>query len=344
MPKFHLPGKGAFGAGAVFLTGGELQNRGNPLAAGHGLCQVDDQVRRLDQLHQDLRHIVIQGDYQALGQDTGIHLPGPQLHQQNHRQIHYHQCHRVQQCRDPRRTSLPCGKCAGFLAEALNLVLLLAERPQNTNAAEVLPGGRGHTIHVPLNTAVHRHGNQHDTKYDQAQHQNQPQENQSRLGINGKSHHHGTQHHKRRPQQQPQSQVHAVLQLVDIRCHTGDHGGAAHFIDLAVAEPQDMLHHRMAKSAGKAHRRSGRKILGRHRHSQSNNTQHDHHKTHPQNISLVSPANALIYDPGNHQRDQKLKARLQQLKQRAEDTLLLIALHIFPKLFQINHPSCFPVQ
>ena len=80
---------------------------------------------------------------------------------------------------------------------------------------------------------------------------------------------------------------------------------------------QDVLHQHVPQPCGKAHRRHGGKILGAHRHGKADDAQSHHHQTHFDDISGIAAADALIYDPGHHQRNEQLKGRFQKLKQRA---------------------------
>ena len=97
-----------------------------------------------------------------------------------------------------------------------NFRLLLTEGPQDPNACQILPGGRGNAVQLSLDPAVHGHGDQHNAKHDQTQHRNHAGKYRRCLYIDGKGHDHGTKHHKGGPEQQPQCQIHTVLNLVDI--------------------------------------------------------------------------------------------------------------------------------
>ena len=66
-------GNGAVGSGGDVLSGlrdggGCVEDGVDPGQAGQGPGQEDDQVGQLHQLHQDLRHVVDQGDDLPLGQ------------------------------------------------------------------------------------------------------------------------------------------------------------------------------------------------------------------------------------------------------------------------------------
>ena len=233
--KFHLSLQIRSRAGAVFLTRLQIQHRRHPVPAGDSLGDGDDQVCHLDQLHQNLGHIIVEGNDQSLCQHAAFHLQRTHMHQQHHRQIDDHVGHRVHQGGNPSCGQLLAGHVLRFFLKGRNLRVLLAESPQHPNARQILPGRGGHAVKGRLHPPVHGHGDQHNAENDDAQHRNDPGEHQRRLKIDGKSHDHGAEHHEWRAQQQPQCQVHAVLHLIDVGGHPGDHGGCAQLIDLTVA-------------------------------------------------------------------------------------------------------------
>ena len=79
--EFHLSLQIRSRAGAVFLTRFQIQYRRHPVPAGDGLGDGDDQVCHLDQLHQNLGHIIVEGNDQALGQHAAFHLQRAHMHQ-----------------------------------------------------------------------------------------------------------------------------------------------------------------------------------------------------------------------------------------------------------------------
>ena len=233
--KLHVAGQLLRLFFPVLLVAFQPQNRGQPVAAGHGLGKRDDEVRHLDQFNQNLGHIVIEGNHKALRQDTVLDLDGAHLHQNHHRQIDDHIGHGVHKGRNPSGGELAGGQAIGLLFKAHYLGVLLAEGPKDPDTCQILPGGGGHAVQRGLHPLVHGHRDEHNTKDNEAQHGNHPGEHQRRLKINGKGHNHGAEYHKRRPQQQPQSQVYAVLHLIDVGGHAGHHGGCAQLVNLAVA-------------------------------------------------------------------------------------------------------------
>ena len=60
-------------ARTVCHAGLRIQHLRDTARAGGGFCDVQDQIGELDELDQDLRHVVIQRDQLALRDDTRVH-------------------------------------------------------------------------------------------------------------------------------------------------------------------------------------------------------------------------------------------------------------------------------
>ena len=240
VPEFHSTPKG-LSLAALPLIVFDGQHRADPVGTGGSLGHVDDQVRHFNELHQDLGHIVVKGDHQALGQDAVLDPDGPYVHQDDNGQVDDHVGHRVHEGGDPPRHQLTPGQGLGPRFKALDLAVLFAEGPEDPDTGEILPGGRGHLVQPALDLLILGHGNEHDAKDNDAQHRDHPHEDQRRLGINGKGHNHSAEDHKGRPEQQPQRQIHAALDLIDVGGHSGNEGRGAQAVDLGIAQPQHVL-------------------------------------------------------------------------------------------------------
>ena len=224
MVKGDLAIQRHFLSGGAFAGGLDLQHLLHPAAAGCRFGHVNDEVCHLNELHQNLGHIVIQGNHHTLGQKPLLHLQRSLVHQKNNTHIDYHKGNGVKKRRNPSGKNLDPVQLFCFLLEFPDLALLLIEGPEDPHAGEVLPGGRGHILQPGLHPSVQGHGHKHNSKDNHTQQRNHPGKHQSGLKINGKGHNHGTEHHKGRPEQQPQGQVHAILHLVNIGSHPGNEG------------------------------------------------------------------------------------------------------------------------
>ena len=220
--------------------------------------------------------------------------------------------------------------CQGvvLLLEALVLGGLPAKGPDDPHAGEVLPGGAQHLVQARLHLLVPGHGPQHHAEHHHRQQGDGHHEHQRRGHVEGKGHHHGAKHHKGGAQQQPQGQVQAVLHLVDVAGHAGDKGGGAHGVHLGVAQGLDVGEQVVPQLGGNAHRGLGREELGGDGAHQAHHAQAGHHQAHAAHIAPIGAGNAHVDDSGHHQGNQQLEGGLQQLEQRPQDALLLIAAHI----------------
>ncbi len=107
--------------------GTDLKDGLDPVAACHGLGDIDNQVCQLDQFHQDLRHVVVQGYHSSLGNEPCLHPKGTGIHQPDDRKIDENVSHRVHECRDPPHIFLCSGQILVAGVKAADLLLLLAE-------------------------------------------------------------------------------------------------------------------------------------------------------------------------------------------------------------------------
>ena len=102
-----------------------------PADGGQRLGYQNDQICQLDQLHQNLGHIVGQRHHFALGNDALLHLAGREPQHCHNAQIDHHIGNRVHQCGNP---SGPHLTLIQILCQILILPLFLflpAECPDN---------------------------------------------------------------------------------------------------------------------------------------------------------------------------------------------------------------------
>ena len=238
-----------------------FQNRAYPVGACQRLGDGNDQIGHLDQLHQNLRHIIDQSHGLALGDDPCIYLFSRYPNHCHDSKIDDHVGDRVHQSRYfPHKNLEPDQLVIGF-PESVDLILLPVEGPDNPRSCQVLSGGQGHLIQLPLYLLVQGHAKAHDPEHHHTEGRNGHHKNHSRLYIHCKGHDHGAEHNKGRTQEKPQSQVESGLDLIYITGHPGDQSGCADRILLTVGEAPDMGEQIIAQICAKAHRRLGGKIL-----------------------------------------------------------------------------------
>ncbi len=298
------------------LARGHFQHALDAVAAGHGLGDVDDQVGQLDQLHQNLGHVVIQRHHRALGDHARLHAEGAGVDQGQDGQVDDHIGDGVHQGRDAAHVLLRGGEFLIFAGKIRRLLRFLAEGANHANARQVFAGNAQHLIQQLLHLFVQRHADEHDAKHHHRQHRNGRGKPQRRAAVHGESHEHRAKHHKGRAQQQAQRQVQARLHLVHIRGHAGDDGRGAHGVQRLIREALDMGKQRVPQLLGEAHGGLGGKVLRRDRAQQADQAQRHQHQAHAHDVAAVALADAGIDDRGHHQRHDQLKESLQQLKQR----------------------------
>ena len=320
----RLPGDGG-GEGHARLC---LQHGMDAPRAGQRLADLDDQVGQLDQLDQNLVHIVHQGDQVAGSHAAHVDLDGAGPQQGHDGQVDEHIGQGVGQGGQVAHFQLQAGQLAVGLLKALDLACLLAEGAHHPHAGQVLPRQAQHLVQPALHLAVERGRHRHDAEHHHRQRRDGDDEDQRRLEVDGKSADHGPDHHKGAAQKQPQEHIQPALDQVDVAGHPGDEGGSADGVHLGKAEGLDVRKQRVAQGGGVAHRGPGRKILCGDAAPQAHHGQKQQQPAPREDVAGVARGDAHVDDIGHDQRHQQVKAGLQHFEQRGDDALLFIAVQI----------------
>ena len=118
-------------------VGGRFHDVLDPAEACHGFVQRDNQIGKLDQLHQDLRHIIIEGNQLSLRQDTGGNVEGAATDQKNDGKVDDDVSKRIHQRRDPSGKELNGGKTAVQTVEIGHFLFFFVESTDDTGAVVV---------------------------------------------------------------------------------------------------------------------------------------------------------------------------------------------------------------
>ena len=335
----HDRGNGLFGRIHIGL---DIQNVRNALPAGETLVHGHDQVGELDQLDEDLSHIIVKRDDLTGLQHADAHLERAGINQPRDREIHQKVGDRIHQARNPARAALARGQRAILLLEFLILRLFLAERADDARAGQVFARRAQHALQRLLNAAHHRNVDRHDAEHDQTQRRDYRHEDQRRAHVDRKRHQHRAEHDERRAEEQAQRHIHAGLRLVDVAGQARNHRGRAERIHIRKRQLMQMRKQRVAHAGGKAGRRLRGKILRRDRRNQPDCRQRKQNQAHPEDESFVAVLNACIDDRRHYQRNHQLERRLQHLEQRREHAFLSILLQVSPQA--LHNESSIPVS
>ena len=324
---------------AVLLGGADAQHGGDAVAAGPGLGQQDDQVGHLDQLYEDLAHVVVQRDDLALRQVAHAHAQRAGVDQQDDGGVDNHIRQRIHRGGDAAHGKLHSGEHRGALAELFGFGVFLAEGAQHAHAVQVFARGGGDAVQLALHAAIHRDRRQHDREDDNAEHGDHAGEDQRAVKVDGEGHDHRAEDDEWRAHQQAQAHVDAGLNLIHVAGHAGDQRGCAQRVDLRIGERLDMRHQHMAQAGGEADGGLGGKILRRDRADQAHEAQRRHDQHHLYDVCLIPAENAAVDDGGDHQRNEQLKGCFEHFKQRREHAFAAVAFEIDEEFFQIYTPA-----
>ena len=218
IPELH--GGSALGGGlrlgGIGHAGLHRQDGAGPLGAGQGFIQGDDEGGQLDELHDDLEHVVIEGNYLTLLENAKVHLAGGYPDQRHGAQVDEDVGEGVHESRDPahKEVELREGPVAGL--EVRDGLLLPAEGPDHPDAGEVFPGLRRDAVQPRLDLAEKRDADEHDAEDHGEEDGDGDGEDQGAAEVDGEGHHHGAQDDEGASQQEAEAEVEAVLHLVDV--------------------------------------------------------------------------------------------------------------------------------
>ena len=137
-PEF---GVSLFQAGFGCFPGGHIQHSLDALAAGHGFGDIDDQVGQLDQLHQNLAHVIVQRHHRALGDHPSIHPQGPGMDQEQDGEIDDHVGDGVHESGNAAHVLLHVRESLVLFFKGSDFRFFLAEGPKHPHAGQVFPCG-----------------------------------------------------------------------------------------------------------------------------------------------------------------------------------------------------------
>ena len=311
-----------------------VQNRLHTAGAGQRFAHLHDQVGQLDQLDQDLVHIVHQRDHVAGGHTAHVDLNAAHIQQCHDGNVDDHIGQRAHQGRKVAHMELHSGQQVVGVLEAVDLVLLLVKGTHHAHTGQVLAGQAQHTVQPHLRGLVQRAGDDHHAEHHHTQQRDGHHEDQGGPRVDRKGHDHGTDHHKGAAQEQAQKQVQAALHLVDVAGHAGDEGAGAQGVHLRKAQALDVGKQGVPQGSGVAHRRLGRKILRREAAGQADDGQHKQDAAPHQDVVQVVGGNAHVDDIGHDQRYEQVKCGFQHLEQRGKHALALVVPQIAKHVVQ----------
>ena len=323
---------------AVFLGGRGQQDVIDTPGTGGGLGQRNDQVGQFDQLHQDLSHIVVQGDQLTLGQPAAVHLQRAGMDQEEDAGIQGQEGHRVHGGRQPACEQLDLRQQPVQAGKAFRLVFLLYEGADHAHAGEVFPRGGGDAVQPFADLLLQGHRAKDDAEDNQEQGQDDAAEDQRTTRVNGAGHDERAEDHEGRAQQQAQAEVDPRLHLVDVPGDPGDQGGGTETVQIRVGKGLDMGKEVMPERCGEADGRARGEILGGERGSQAEQRHQDKLEDTPPDHGQSLLPQAFIHQTRDDQRHDQLKNRFQQLKGRPEDAFLPVLLQSAPESFH-RHDS-----
>ena len=301
---------------------------------GQRLAHLHDEVGQLDQLDQDLVHIVDQRDDVAGGHAPDVDLDAAHIQQRHDGKVDDDIGQRVHQGGDVADVELHLRQQLVGVLEAVHLGLLLVEGADDADAGEVLAGQAQHAVEPRLNRLIQGSGDDHDAEDHDAQQRDGHHEDEGGAEIDRKGHDHRAEHHEGTAQEQPEEEVQAALHLIDVAGHPGDEGAGAHGVHLGEAQALDVLKQRVAQAGGVTHCGLGREILGGQAADKAHEGQQEQDAAPHEDVAEIVGRDAHVDDVGHHKRHEQVKGGFQHLEKRRKHALALIAAEVAKHFIQ----------
>ena len=232
-PRSDCVAVGSIGVGHRRL---QLEDAVDAVHAGHGAGDLDDEVRELDELDEDLRHVVHERDEAALGDRALIDEAAAAIDEVDDGEVDDHVGHRIQQRGDTTDTYLHLGETLVLAAELVDLRGLAVEGTDHADAEEILAGRLHDAVELALVRAVHRRGRQDDAEDDDEEDHDGHCKDEPGADTDREGHDHGTEDDERRAHEKTKRHVDTALDGIDVGGHARDQGTGAERIDLTIAE------------------------------------------------------------------------------------------------------------
>ena len=322
--------------GRVLHARAHPQHAADALRAGHRLVERDDQRRELDQLDDDLQHVVVQRDDLPLLHAAEVDLHGRLVDQEHGREVDEHIGQRIQQRGDPADKLVQLRQRAVARLKLLDRLRLAAERADHAHAGQVLARQAGHAVQPGLRLLEQRDADQHDEKRDGQQHRDRHRKDDGAAGVDRERHDHRTQNDERAAQQQAQAHVEAVLHLVHVVGQPRDQRVAADRVQLRERERLDVVEHRLPQRGRKADARlRGEELRGEAApHADRGHQQQD--QKADDDVRTVVVRDADVDHLRDNDRHEQIEHDLEELEKRREHAFLPVRSQINGK---ISHDS-----
>ena len=320
-------------------AGLHVQHSLHTACAGKALAHLHDEVGQLDQLHQDLVHVVHQSNDVAGGHAAHIDLNAAHVQQRHDGNVDEHIGQRVHQGGNVAHMQLHPGQQVVGVLKALHLAGFLIKGAHDTHTGQVLAGQAQHAVQTVLHRFIQGPRGCHDAEHHHAQQRDGDNKDQRGPGVDRKGHDHGTDDHERAAQEQAQKQVQAVLHLIHVAGHAGDEGAGAQRVHLGKAQGLDMRKQGMAQGCGIAHRCLCGKILRRQAADKADEGQQQQKSAPHKDIVKIVGGNADVHDVRHHQRHEQVERSFQHLEKGSKRSHALVALQVAQHLVQGGFPS-----
>ena len=287
-----------------FHSGFCVEDLADPVQAGERLADQDDRVCHLDELDQDLAHVVDQRDDISAEERPAVDLACADVENGNDAEVDDDIGERIHEGGDLSDTGLHGVEGAVGFLKAGDLILLFSEGTDHADTGQILPGDAHDPVETFLDISVAGAGHAHDGKYDDGEYRDRHDEDQRGLKVDRKGHDHRTEYDEGAAQKKAQGHIDAVLDLIDVACDAGDERARTDRIECLEIKLLDVAEEIAAETRGSFSGRTGGEVLGSDAAGEADESQGDEEKTLADDIGPVISADADVDNAGDDERDE----------------------------------------
>ena len=274
----------------------------------------EDEVGKLDELHQNDGEITVERNHVPLQDVIRLHADAAHPHEGDGGDADERVRQRIGERGDAPRELLLAAQGGVAPDKFTLLVRLLAEGADDAHAREIFVRGEVDAVHPALHLPVEGDGGAHDAHDGRREKGRDGNKDERRCPVDDERHDGGAEHDDGRAQKKAQRHVDARLYLIDVARHAGDHGRRTHVVDLRIGEGLQLVKEALPQLRGRPHRCLGGKELRREGKRQPRHAERRQDEAARDDIAHVPRRNAHVHDHGDDERNQKLHARLAQLE------------------------------
>ena len=209
-----------------------VEDRADALCARDRLRHGDDEIGELDEFDENDGEVPIEREYVALPDRARVDADRAHIDEGDRREIDEQKRDGTRQRGNAPHPYLRLRQRAVLAAENALLLPLHAEGADDARTRKVFPRGEIYAVQLLLHILIAGDTGEHDDVHGGRKERNEAQHDESRPPIDEEGHARRPEYDDGRTQKEAQRHIHAVLHLLDVARHAGEHRRGTHAVDL----------------------------------------------------------------------------------------------------------------